>query len=214
MAEAADRDALTPAARPRIALAVLAAAAFAAALSGCGQPSGIADGRYQHSGMHFSLPVPQGWAVKELSGSLIVELQGPQTAEGSDARPTVHVYSRREPGRIDLTASARRLVRQLAPEWEPAEGDLVEAEAEQAAEEAADLELPPAEVAMTETEWAGGPAVRVARSTRGGAAAIEQELLVTARGGQVWALMVAVPEAVAEDSAQAVDQIKRGFAVW
>jgi len=184
------------------AVCVLAAVVSAA---GCRAPTSTDGRRYTHRGMHFALDVPAGWTLAELEGDMVVELQGPLA--GERARPTAHVYSRREPNGVALDAVVARLVA-----LETAEASLG---APVAAPGDADAENSAAAPPRCEkTELGGLPAWRVTRRAKAGATLLEEDILIVARGRQVWALVIAVPESAAESSAGAVEELKRSFTVW
>jgi len=200
----------------RIRTEVIATACVLAAMvtaAGCRSPSSTDGRRYTHRGMHFALDVPAGWTLEELEGDMVVELRGPLA--GERARATAHVYSRREPNGVDLDAVVARFL-----ELETGEAALLPAAADRSGEEGdaaeppgagAECEAPPAREPV---EVSGLPAWRVTRRTKAGATLLEEDILVVARGRQVWALLIAVPESAGESSAEAVAELKRSFTVW
>lgn len=174
-------------------------AGTASLLGGCQSKSEFDGRRYRHNGMNFSVAVPAGWTWKELGGDVLLELDGP-AAPGSRVRPTVHVFSRRETERVDLDGAAeefRRLLDEerrfdpMQPRTEPLQGAVVSRLA----------------------EVSGLPARRLERKVREGATQVEQTMVVTAKGGQAWALLVSVPEGT-PGVESAVEEIIRGFEVW
>jgi len=192
-------------------IVALSAVAVVVAVTGCGTASSTEGRRYRHRGMHFSVDVPVGWTLEELHGDMVVELQGP-LADGR-ARPTAHVYSRREPNDVDLDAVVARLVALQAAEAAllPAAADDEDGDAAETHGAGAESEGPPAREPI---KVSGLPAWRVVQRTKGGATPVGEELVIVVRGRQVWALLIAVPASAAESSAEAVAQLKRSFEVW
>jgi hypothetical protein len=189
--------------------ALAAVAGLAAWAAGCAPESGVTDGRYRHEGYGFSVPVPAGWSHEELSGELVVELQGPSGERG--VRPTVHVFSRRELEPVDLESLASAVAQvaagEVVAEAQPA-GELAEAVTAEI-----DVETPAAPVVNEAAQVGGLPGRRIVRPARAGAVALEQEILLAARGRQVWALIVARPPEAGAAAMAALEQVREGFTI-
>lgn len=171
--------------------------------SGCASASEFDGRHYKHHGMHFSLDVPRGWTLSELSGDLVVELTGPAAADKRQA--AVHVFSRREPKDVDVARTAELLSRLMVEQM--AEPVRAEAAGDAAADEAGPTVDEPCQVG-------GLPGRRVVRPVRAGGVIMQREVLLVARGSHVWALMSTMPPDAGPEARAALDEIKKGFAVW
>lgn len=174
---------------------------LAAGLAGCRRASQT-DGRtYRHNGMNFSVAVPEGWTHEELPGDLLVELDGPAGEE--NRRAVAHVFSRREIHEVELGDATSGVVHELL--------EVMKQQLRFELGEESPPAVGPAEVGDLPAD---AKAVRVARTTHEGPVEVSQELIVVARGKQVWALMLSVPVADREASLAALDEIRSSFRVW
>ena len=183
------------------ALVCLVAAALAAP-AGCEPTSETAGGRYTHNGLRFSVAVPEGWTVEELGGDLVVELRGP--AAGDGPRAVAHVFARGELRPVDLDRVAEE-----ARELVAAETSLARIEGD---DEAGDANSQA--VTVEACEVAGLAARRIVRPVRSGAATLQQELIIAAKGRQAWALVLTGPADPEPEVAAAIRAVRETFRVW
>ena len=172
-----------------------------AALGGCQATSEFDDGTYRHNGLNFSVEVPAGWHLEELSGNLLVEISGP----ASDGRllPVAHVFSRREVRPVELGDETNGLIKELLAVMAEGLRFQLQAEAPPKVESVEMADLPE-----------GALARRVSRVVHEGPAEVYQELTIVVRGRQVWALMLSVATADRQANAGALDKIRSSFRIW